>query len=45
VGARGDEFGDGVCERGVGVDVEDGEGVFAVVDAAFGQDDGYEVDA
>jgi len=25
--------------------VEDGEGVFAIVDAAFGEDDGYEVDA
>lgn len=32
-------------ERRVGVDVEDGERVFAVVDAALGEDDGYEVDA
>jgi transcriptional regulator len=34
-----------VGECAVGVDVEDGERVFAVVDAAFREDDGDEVDA
>ena len=32
-------------ECAVGVDVEDGKGIFAVIHAAFGEDDGYEVDA
>ncbi len=40
-----DEFGDGVGERGVGIDVEDWVGIFAVIHAAVGQDDGDEVDA
>lgn len=39
------EFRDGVCEAGVGVDVEDREGVTTVLDAAFRQDDGDEVHA
>ena len=34
-----------MCEGGVRADVEDGEGVFAVVEAASGEDDGDEVDA
>ena len=45
VGAGGDEFGDGVGEGAVGADVEDWVGVFAVLDAALGEDDGDEVDA
>lgn len=45
VGAGGDEFGDGVGEGAVGGDVEDRVGVFAVLHAAFGEDDGDEVDA
>ena len=44
VGFRRDEFRDCVCESGVGVYVEDGVGVFAVVHAAGGEDDGDEVD-
>lgn len=40
-----DKFGDSVREGGVGADVEDGVGVFAVVHAAGGEDDGNEVDA
>ena len=45
VRAGGDELGDSVGEGGEGVDVEDGEGVLAVGDAAVGEDDGDEVDA
>ena len=45
VRARRDELGDGVRERRVGRDVEDGEGVLAVAEAARRQDDGDEVDA
>ncbi len=45
VGFGCDKFGDGVREGGVGADVEDGVGVFAVVHAAGGEDDGNEVDA
>ena len=41
----GDEFGDGVGEGRVGVYVEDWVGVFAVVHAAIGENDGDEVDA
>ncbi len=40
-----DEFGYCVCEGGVGADVEDGVGIFAVVHAAGREDDGDEVDA
>ena len=35
----GDEFGNGVRECGIGVDVEDWVGIFAVVHAACGEDD------
>jgi hypothetical protein len=45
MGAGGDEFGDGMGEGGERIYVEDGERVFAIVDAAFGKDDGNEVDA
>ena len=34
-----------MCEGGVGRDVEDREGVFAGLCAAFGEDDADEVDA
>lgn len=39
------ELRDGVREGAEGIYVEDGIGVFAVLDAAFGEDDGDEVDA
>jgi hypothetical protein len=45
VGAGGDEFGDGMGEGGVGVYVKDREGVFAVIHAAFAEDDAYEMNA
>lgn len=45
MGFRGDEFGDGVGKGGVRVDVKNREGVFAIVHAASGEDDGDEVDA
>jgi hypothetical protein len=34
-----------VSESAVGVDVEDWEGVLAIVYSSFGQDNAYEVDA
>lgn len=40
-----DELGDGVCEGCGGGYVEDRDRVSAVVHAAFGEDDGDEVDA
>lgn len=43
--ARGTEFGYGVGQCAEEGDIEDGVGVFAVLDAAFGEDDGDEVDA
>jgi hypothetical protein len=45
VGAGRDELCDRVGECAVGVYVEDGKGVLAVVYAALGEDDGDEVDA
>lgn len=45
MGAGCDEFGDCVREGGVGVHVEDGERVAALVHAAFGKDDADEVNA
>ena len=45
VTAGGDELGDSVGERGPRVDVEDWVAVFAVADAALGEDDGDEMDA
>lgn len=45
VGFGCDEFGDCVREGGVGADMKDGVGVFAVVHAAGGECDGDEVDA
>ena len=43
--ASGDQFGDGVGDCRVGVDVEDGEGVLALFNASFAQNDGDEVSA
>ena len=40
-----DELGDGVSERGIGRDVEDGEGVFAIGEATRRQNNRDEVDA
>lgn len=45
MGAGGDEFGDGVGESRVRVDVEDGDGVAALFHATFGEDDGDKVHA
>jgi hypothetical protein len=45
VGLGSDEFGDGVPERRVRVDVEDGKRVPAVLDAAFVEDHADEVHA
>ena len=45
MGARGDEFCHGVGEGRVGGYVENGERVFAVGEAAGGEDDADEVDA
>ena len=45
VGSGRDELGDGVRQRAVGRDVEDGERILAVVETARGEDDGDEVDA
>ena len=45
VGASGAELRDSVRQGAEGRDMEDGIGVFAVLHAAFGEDDGDEVDA
>ena len=45
LGGGGDEFRDGVGEGGGGVDVEDRDGVLAVVCAALHEDNGDEVGA
>jgi hypothetical protein len=45
VRARSDELCNCVGEGAEGIDVEDGEGVFTIVDAAFGEDNRDEVDA
>lgn len=45
MGAGSDKLGDSMCEGRVGCDVEDWEGVFAVLHAPLRENDSYEVDA
>lgn len=45
VGSRGHKLGNGVCESGKGVYMEDGKRVFAVIHAALGENDGDKMDA